>query len=317
VIQNWWRLIAAQRRLTVFTGIIGQANGMVPLLVAAPGFFAGLISLGTVAQIRFAYGQVSGALNWFVFAYQEIARWRANIERLLTFAEVMDATTRDIERSRIHVVSSEIPRLRLENLRLDQPDGSPLIDMANATVSAGERVAIVGPSGSGKTVLLRAIAGIWPFGAGRIEIPARARMLFVPQWPYLPLGSLRAVVSYPMPEGSFTDARIREVLRLLRLDLLVTRLDVTGPWDQELSPHEQQRLAIARVLLNEPEWLFLDKATSSLDEETKEEVYRLLTTHLPSTTIISIALSPRVVAYHNRRWTLTPKDRGPSLLQAP
>jgi len=316
VIQNWWRLIAAQRRLTVFTGVVGQANGMVPLLVAAPSFFAGLITLGTIVQIRFAYGQVSAALNWFVFAYQEIARWRANIERLLTFEEVMDASARDLERSGIRVVPSATPVLQLKDLQIEAPDGRALISTANATVNEGDRVAITGPSGAGKTVLLRAIAGIWPFGTGRIEVPARTRILFVPQWPYLPFGSLRTVVSYPSPEGTFPDERIREVLKLLGLERLTTRLDDTELWDQQFSPHEQQRLAIARVLLNEPEWVFLDKVTSALGEETEKRVYELLAERLPRATLISIALEPRVVAYHSRRWTIMPKDHGPSSLQA-
>lgn len=316
VVHNWWRLIAAQRRLTVFTGVIGQANGMVPLLVAAPGFFSGAITLGTVVQIRFAYGQVSGALNWFVFAYQEIARWRANIERLSTFAEVMDATSRDLAQSKIQIVRSAAPRVRLENLCLDEPDGRHLVDAATAAVELGERVAITGPSGSGKTVLLRAIAGIWPFGKGRIEIPAEDRMLFVPQRPYLPAGPLRAVASYPSPEGTFADERIRAALDLLELDRLKDCLDVTEPWDQQLSPHEQQRLAIVRVLLNEPCWLFLDKATSALDEDTEKRVYELLAERLPKSTLISIALGPRVASYHTRLWTITPRDHGPSKLEA-
>jgi putative ATP-binding cassette transporter len=316
VIHNWWRLIAAQRNLTMLTGGIGQANGVVPLLVAAPSFFAGVITLGTVAQIRFAYNQVSGALNWFVFAYQEIARWRANFERLSTFTEVMDATARDVERLAIRVVPSKKPQLRLLDLKLAAPDGRPLIDTANAIVTSGDHVAITGPSGAGKTILLRAIAGIWPFGTGRIDLPDPARMLFVPQSPYLPFGSLRAVVSYPAPEGSFPDERIREVLGLLGLGHLETRLDETQLWDQLLSPHEQQRLAIARVLLNEPEWVFLDKATSAVDEEMEKRIYDLLAERLPRATVISVAQRPALGAYHERRWTIAPKDDGPSVFEA-
>ena len=142
-------------------------------------------------------------------------------------------------------------------------------------------------------------------------------MLFVPQWPYLPLGPLRTVLSYPAPEGAFSDERIREALQLLGLEHLSARLDQTEPWDQQLSPHEQQRLAMVRVLLNAPEWMFLDKATSSLDEETEKRVYQLLAERLPRSTLISIALGPRVAAYHARRWTITPMDHGPSTLHAP
>jgi putative ATP-binding cassette transporter len=316
VMHNWWQLIAAQRNLTLFTGVIGQANGVVPLVVAAPAFFAGLITLGTVAQIRFAYGQVSGALNWFVYAYQEIARWRANVERLSSFTEVIDATARKLEASGVRVVREPAPRLRVADLHLLASDGHALIDVPHATVMAGERVAIVGPSGAGKTVLLRAIAGIWPFGSGRIDVPADARMMFVPQWPYLPAGSLRAAASYPAPEGTFGDDRIAELLRLLGLERLLPRLDETAPWDQQLSPNEQQRLAMVRVLLNEPEWVFLDKATSALDEDMEKRVYDLLGARLPGVTLVSVAHRPEVAAYHGRCWTITPNAEGTSALQA-
>jgi putative ATP-binding cassette transporter len=316
VIQNWWQLIVAQRRLTVFTGIVGQANGIVPLLVAAPGFFTGLITLGVVVQIRFAYGQVSGALNWFVFAYQEIARWRANVERLSTFTEALDAMARDVEQSKIHVVPGEPPELRLTNLKLDAPGGGTLLDPVNATVTAGQRVAITGPSGAGKTTLLRAIAGVWPFGSGRIEVPARARMMFVPQWPYLPEGSLREVMSYPAAEGSVADESIVEVLETLGLGDLATHLDATEPWDQRLTPNEQQRVGIARVLLNAPDWVFIDKATSALDEDMERHVYTLLADRLPRTTVMSVAQRPELAAYHTQRWTMTRSDHGASTLRA-
>jgi putative ATP-binding cassette transporter len=316
VIRKRRQLVAAQRNLTMFTGVIGQVNGVVPLLVAAPAFFAGLITLGTVVQIRFAYGQVSGALGWFVYAYQEIARWRANVERLATLAEVMEATATDLHRSEVRVVPGREPALRIIDLSLRTPDGRTLIDSANGTIRAGDRVAITGPSGAGKTTLLRAIAGIWPFGRGRIEAPPWTRMIFVPQWPYLPVGSLRATVSYPAAEGSFSDAQIQEVLRLLALDHLATRIGETQPWDQQLSPHEQQRLAIARVLLNQPDWLFLDKATSALDEEMEKRVYALLAERLPRTTVISVATRPQVATYHDRRWTVAPNTHGTASLEA-
>jgi vitamin B12/bleomycin/antimicrobial peptide transport system ATP-binding/permease protein len=316
IVRNWWELIAAQRRLTMFTGFIGQANGVVPLLVAAPSFFAGLITLGTIAQVRFAYGQVSGALSWFVFAYQEIARWRANVERLSRFTEVMDQTAIDLSHTGIRVVHGPASILHLAHLRLDGPDGATLVNAGDGTVRAGERVAITGPSGAGKTVLLRAIAGIWPFGAGRIDVPASARVLFVPQWPYLPVGALRGVVSYPSPEGTFSDDRIREVLGLLGLERLGACLDETHSWDQRLSPHEQQRIAMARVFLNEPDWVFLDKTTSALDEDMEKRVYDLLQARLPGATVMSVAHRPAVAAYHDRRWTITPNAHGASSLEA-
>jgi vitamin B12/bleomycin/antimicrobial peptide transport system ATP-binding/permease protein len=316
VIDNWWQLIQAQLELALTTMGFGQINGLVPILVAAPAFFAGLISLGVIVQIRFAYGQVSGALTWFVNAYQEIARWRANIERLSVFADVMDATEREVASTPLSVVPTSDPALGLDDVRLEDPDGQLLLSGVNARVAPGEHVAVVGPSGTCKTLLMRAIAGIWPFGSGRIEIPEHARMLFASEEPYMPIGTLRAVLSYPNEEGSFGDAQIREALGLLGLGRLAGRLDDTEDWDQYLSPLDQQRLGLARVLLQKPDWVFLDKATSALDEALEKSVYELLAERLPHATVISTAHRPALVDYHTRRWTLGRCDEGHVEFQA-
>jgi putative ATP-binding cassette transporter len=306
VIENWRQLIRAQRNLMLFTTGFGQVNGLVPLLLAAPSYFAGLLTLGAVAQARIAYGQVSGSLTWFVNAYQEIARWRASIERLSTFAEMMDTTHAEFERGEKIRIAVGDERLRLVDLKLRLPDGRVVLDRVNAAIEPGERVAVLGPSGVGKTTLIRAVAGIWPFGSGRIERPAD--MLVLPQRPYLPIGSLRAVLSYPAPAGTFADDRIVKALRLLDLGHLGARLDSTEPWEQELSAPEQQRLALARVLLHEPGWILLDEATSGLDEALEQEIYELLAKQLPHAAVMTVSHRPALARYHQRSWTLARKD---------
>jgi putative ATP-binding cassette transporter len=316
VIRNWWQLIGAQRNLILLTTGIGQANSLVPLLVAAPGFFAGHLTLGSVMQTRIAYGEVSGGLTWFVNAYQEIARWRANIERIVTLAEEIESTRDELERTEcVHVERALGGSLRLDHVRLARPDGAVLIEDANAELRPGDRVALVGPMGSGKRTLLRAIAGIWRFGKGIIEVPAHTRTLILSQRPHLPIGTLREVVSYPEPAGTFPDERIREVLRLLDLGALADRLDETEHWQQHLSGGEQQRLALARAFLIEPDWIFLDEATSGLDEETEARVYQLFRERLPRAAIVSIADRPAIAQYHGRRWSLA-AGAGGAVLEA-
>jgi vitamin B12/bleomycin/antimicrobial peptide transport system ATP-binding/permease protein len=315
VVDNWWHLIRAQWNLNLLTTGIGQANQIVPILVAAPGYFAQVVTLGNILQVQFAYGQVSGALTWFVTAYQEIARWRANIERLAAFADMMDAADREVAAGGVQMVSDG-DALRIDDLRLDGAGGRVLIEGAHAQVAAGERVALQGASGTGKTALFRAMAGLWPFGAGRIELPPRDRMLFVPQRPYLPLGTLRVVISYPAPSGTFPDERIREVLRELELEQLQDRLDEVAPWEQQLSDHEQQRIAVARVLLQKPDWVMLDEATSALDPTTEARVYDLVLASLPRAAVISIAARPGVIDDFPKRWTLERQQGGESTLKA-
>jgi putative ATP-binding cassette transporter len=316
IMHNWRQLIRTQRDLTLLTSGIGQANGLIPVLLAAPAYFAGHLTLGGVAQGRIAYGQVSGALTWFVNAYQEIARWRANIERLSSLSSALAQTARDFERGGIQVQASTGPDLRVTDLEIRCPDGRALLERTSAAVHPGERISVTGPSGVGKTALLRVFAGIWPFGAGRIELPERSRMAFLSQRSYLPVGNLRAVVSYPSPEGSFPDERIAEALRKVDLGQLVRRLDESAAWDQQLSDHERQRLAIARVLLNQPEWIFMDRATSALDENVEARLYGLLASELPRSALISVAHRPSVSAHHFRSWNIAPGSGGCGVLQA-
>jgi putative ATP-binding cassette transporter len=316
VVGVFLQLVRAEMQLSVLTGMLGQLNSLVPLVLAAPSYFNGLVTLGLIVQTRVAYDQVSGALSWFVNAYREIARWRANIERLAAFSEVMDATAQDLARATIEVVPHSPDAIRLVDLTLASPAGRVLVDHANAQATAGERVALAGLPGRGKTTLLRSLAGLWPFGSGRIERPSRDRMLFVPQRAYLPLGTLRAVVSYPAAEHSFDDAQVREALALVGLGHVSDRLDATENWQQQLSAHEQQLLAIARALLQRPDWLVLDEATSGLDEPTERRICDTLFDRLPNTGVIAAGLRPRALELMPRHWTLAERDGAGVLLAA-
>ncbi|MGH7789440.1 MAG: ABC transporter ATP-binding protein/permease [Candidatus Binatia bacterium] len=316
VIGNWWRLIRAQRNLTLLTSGIGQANGIVPLLVAAPAFFAGRMTLGSLTQTGVAYGQVSGALSWFVDAYQEIAAWRANIERLATFCETLDATRAELAlQAGIRVEAGPDPALEIVHVELAMPGGEVLARDLNAKLDAGTRVALLGPPGGIKTTLFRAIAGIWPFGGGRIALPVEARTLFLPHQPYLPIGTLREAISYPATGGSFTDDAIRDNLHLVDLAHLAGRLDDNESWDQQLSSDEQQRLVFVRALLHAPDWIIMDDATASLDEAMEKKVYDVLGQYLPNVTLLSITNRPAVAQYHRRQWTIVPGPDGGAVLQ--
>jgi putative ATP-binding cassette transporter len=311
VVDNWHRLIAAQRNLNLFTGAIGQTNSVVPLLVAAPAYFAGHLTLGSLLQTRAAYGQVAGALAWFVNAYQEIAQWRASIERLSAFTDSMEASHADrVKGAGIRVVSTPDPAFRIRDLSLALPDGRVLLEDINGELVPGARVAILGPSGTGKTTFLRALAGIWPFGSGRIEVPVKGNTLFLSHRPYLPIGSLRAAVSYPSPADAFSDQQIGDVFAQLELSHLMARLDETRHWEQDLSSDEQQRLIFARVLLQEPAWLFMDDATAEISERMERRVYELLHERMPNSAVMSITNREAVAAYHTRKWLLSPGGDG-------
>ena len=308
--RTWWRLMTAQRRLTFFTAGYGQAATIFPVLVAAPRFFSGAISLGGLTQTAFAFGQVQSALSWFVDAYPRIAQWTASVNRLIGFEEELVRAKRlPIAAGAIRVTPSRGPALVVEDLHLRLPDGRRLLDGVALHIDAGERVVVSGPSGSGKSTLFRALAGIWPYGTGTVTIPQGRRVLFLPQRPYLPIATLRQVLSYPERAPEHADAAFRQALIDARLPHLTARLDEEANWALALSGGEQQRVAFARVFLYRPDWLFMDEATSALDEETEQALYALVHERLPGTTVVSVAHRPGVATFHRRRLTLHPETR--------
>ncbi len=276
-------------------------------MVAAPRFFSGAIQLGGLTQTADAFGQVQGSLSWLVDVYPQFAEWKATVDRLISFGAAIDLTKAEAaSRDGILVEKNPVPALEVHGLDLAVPTGRMLLKGVNERIEAGEAVLISGPSGSGKTTLFRALAGIWPFGRGVVRIPSTARILFLPQKPYLPLGTLKDAVCYPGASGETSDAAVMEVLDACRLGHLRERLLEAANWSMVLSAGEQQRLAFARIFINRPDWVFMDEATSAVDEDTERHLYRSIRERLGKATIVSIAHRPTVSAFHHRRWEIEP-----------
>ena len=252
-------------------------------------------------RIVSAFSQVQRSLSWFVSVYESLAAWSATVSRLTTFESAI-GSARSLNAAGPSLVDSRGSDITLAHARVALPDGQAVLDGADISFARGRAVTIAGRSGSGKSTMFRAIAGIWPFGSGVIERPSGS-YLFLPQRPYLPLGTLQHAVAYPGDGTSYPLTEIRTALTAAGLSSLVGRLGEEQPWSQTLSGGEQQRLAIARALLLRPDWLFLDEATSSLDPAAEAELYTALRQHLPDTTIVSIAHRPEIARYHDEALT--------------
>jgi len=312
VVDNWWQIMRRQKILNTFTIGYNQAAIIFPFLVAGNRYFAGTIQLGGLMQISSAFGHVQGSLSWFIGAYSTFATWKATVDRLLGFQDAIDNARAEMcNASGVQQSQDTESDLVIDNVSLNLPNGSPLIAASTATIKPGESWLIRGPSGSGKSTLFRAIAGIWPFGAGRVRMPRNLGGLFLPQRPYLPVGTLSEVVAYPTRGKNFSEEDTRDALDAVGLQHLAGRLDEQHNWSMQLSPGEQQRIAFARALLQQPAWLFLDEATSSLDEDSEQQLYRLLKEKLPQTTIVSIGHRSSLQAFHTR--VLELKDDGHGL----
>jgi vitamin B12/bleomycin/antimicrobial peptide transport system ATP-binding/permease protein len=294
------------KQLSFLTASYSQISVVFPFIVVTPAYFAGHLQLGGLTQTAGAFNSVQSALSFFINVYRQLAEWRAVIARLDGFeASINAARALGITTPAIAVVAAPAPQIRLDALDVALPDGKPLVAADGIAFAPREQVLVTGPSGSGKSTLFRAIAGIWPFGRGKVSIPAGAKVMTLPQRPYLPIGPLAAAVAYPGVAGTFDPARIRDLLVAVGLPALAGRLDDEQHWNRMLSLGEQQRIGVARAILHAPDYLFLDEATASLDEPAEAALYGLLQQRLPGTTIISIGHRSTLAAFHHRRLALT------------
>jgi putative ATP-binding cassette transporter len=305
---NWRDIMRATFKLNALSSTYTQLGLLFPYFLAAPRYFSGHITLGGLTQIAGAFDTVRTSLSWFVFSYQSLATWKASVDRLLTFEAAIEAAGRvEADERRIVRRPDAGRELQIDDLELAAPTGAPIASIPTLRVNSGERVLLRGAPGIGKSTLFRAIGGLWPFGTGRIQLPASQSMLFLPQRAYIPIGRLAAAVSYPSMPGAFSPSSLKEALAAVGMGALAEKLDETANWSNVLSGGEQQRLAIARALLHRPDWLFLDEATSALDEETEAGLYGLLRDRLRATTIVSVAHRPALGAMHERSiWLLAP-----------
>jgi len=307
-------LMRSQRNLMWLTSAYGMLTSVFPTVVAAPSYFSGAITLGGLMQIGSAFGSVQASLNWFVDNFPRLAEWRSSVERLLTFRESLRAIEEMVEEGdqptivRIEEKEDEEEKVAFRDVQVAFSNGSVVIAEASADIKSGERVLVKGESGTGKSTLFRAFAGIWPWGSGEIHMPPRAATMFMPQRPYLPLGTLRGALAYPRAPETAPDKVCKPALERVGLSHLSEKLDEDNRWDQVLSLGEQQRLAFARLLIQKPRWIFMDEATAALDEENQDSMMQLVLDELPKSALISIGHRPGLEAFHERTLHL---QRGP------
>jgi putative ATP-binding cassette transporter len=314
-----WAEVAVQ---TMKTTLVSQTSGYVapvlPIILCAPKFLDGSMTLGEVMQAASAFTIVQAAFSWLVDNYPKMADWTASARRVSSLMVALD----DLEHAeakggfdRIEINrNGEEAALRLKDLSVRLNDGTAVVDDTDVTIMPGERLLIAGESGSGKSTLVRAIAGLWPWGAGSVEVKKGARMFLLPQRPYIPLGTLRRAATYPEAADSKTIEEVADAFTRVGLGHLVDKLDDEAPWDQTLSGGEKQRVAFARILLHKPDIVVLDEATSALDPKSQVKLMELLTDQ-PTMTLISVGHRPELESFHTRKIELARRKQGAQLVR--
>lgn len=315
LVNRWLAVIRQHGHLTWMINSNSFFSPILPVLLAAPKYFAGEITLGAVMQIATAFTAVLTALNWFGDNFIRLAEWSASAKRVAELNEALEEMDTESV-SEIVIENTSSDAIQLTDLSIVHRDGRVVIDDVDIKVEPGERVLLGGESGSGKSTLIRAIAGLWPWGEGRILLPAGAKLAFVPQRPYIPLGTLRDALAYPADSQHLSDERALAVLKDVGLGYLSSKLDEEDErWDQTLSGGERQRVAFARLLLGEPNVIIMDEATAALDIDSEFRLLTQLFERLPKATIFSVGHRPGLQELHSRLLTLQRKPSGGRIVQ--
>jgi putative ATP-binding cassette transporter len=312
--RRWIRVIVWQGRMTWLNGANLVLAPVVPLLLGAPKYLNGELSLGSLMQAATAFAQVQVALNWLADNAIRLADWFASSRRVSQLTDAIGRLEESLgplgDDEGIEIGASPDGNIHLRGLDIEQYDGTLMIEDADAVVKPGEKILVKGDSGTGKSTLIRAMAGLWPWGSGQILKPENAEFAFMPQRPYFPLGNLRQALLYPFPDQKVDEEKISDALTRVGLDHLIPRLDEVESWSQVLSGGEQQRAAFARVMIRPPDILIMDEPTSSLDELSQFRMMEYMRDYLPKTTVIHVGHRPGLEPFHDREIKLVRKRRG-------
>lgn len=296
LLDNFWKLVNKQKQLVFLNSGYSQIAIIFPFVVAMNRYLTKEVTLGGLMQVASAFGRVQDSLSYFVDMYSSIAQWQAVVMRLTCFGHHMHDVYQQAERFHVErFAAADV--VEVDNMQINLPDGKPLLENISFTLHPGHNVLIKGVSGSCKSTLLRAISGIWPFVDGKIFLPERDKLMFIPQKSYLPLGTLRAALNYP-GNKPIDDTELIYLMDLCQIGYLKDKLDLEADWSHVLSVGEQQRLAFVRAHIQQPQWLFLDEATSALDEDTEANMYSLLQERLQQTTVVSVGHRSTLNKYH-------------------
>ena len=314
-----WRSICHQyMKTTVVSGVSGYIAPVLPILLCAPKYLQGSMSLGEVMQAASAFTIVQGAFNWLVDNYPRLADWTASARRTASLMVSLDSLERAEQGDGVGRITrtddGDGAALRLRDLSVTLDDGTAVLDDTDIAIKPGERVLIAGESGTGKSTLVRAIAGLWPWGGGTIEVQKGAKLMLLPQRPYIPIGTLRRAVVYPDAPDSRSLEEVAEAFERVGLKHLIDRIEDEAPWDQTLSGGEKQRLAFARIFLHNPDIIILDEATAALDPESQDKLMELLSKQPESTALVSVGHRPELEAFHNRKVVLERRAGGAKLV---